>query len=642
MKIFYSLLLLGLSLLSGICVRAQRAGFVTGVGAIIRGKVLDKAKNPVHGVNVTEVDAEKRIIRGTTTDVEGNFALHVSTTHNMISFTIVGYKPVTEKIGDKIFFNIVLEQGSLDMSEVVVVNRRRSDNGLVSIPERDLTVSASHIDAKVMEEMQAVSIDQALQGRIAGVDITAASGDPGAAMQIRIRGTTSINASSNPLVVVDGIPYSTTIPSDFNFGTADDQGYASLINIAPSDIKDITILKDAAATAMWGSQAANGVILINTKRGTVGKPTITYTFKGSVAQQPSSIPLLNGDQYSTLIAEEYINGNNGRPLNTQTQAPALAYDPSDPYNFYNFGQNTDWVKAITQLGWTNNHDISMSGGGEKARYFASLDYLKQTGTTIGTDLTRTTARINLDYNVSDRIRFRSDLAFTNTDNNRSYVNGSSTTADGIRNTAYNKMPDMSIFAYDQYGNLTPTYFSPATTLQGQYFGVATASTTTVSGSTYNPVAMALYGRNNILSRRVTPHFNLQFDAIPGVLQLTSDVQFDVNATKNRQFLPEIATGLASTDPYFNKTYDGDVDEFSVQSKTTLVYTPTLKNQLNNFTAFLSLQTLDDKNILQQAATSNTASSLLQDPSNCPRTDDLVIKGRPFPPIRRKPGRSASW
>ena len=613
MKIVYSSILL-LCLLQGFCVQAQHAGLVTGIGTIIRGKVLDKEKKPIHGVNVTEVDAEKRIIHGTTTDVEGNFALHITSPKNVISFSIVGYKPFTEKIGDKTFFSVSLEVGSVDMNEAIVINTRRSDNGLVSIPEKDLTIASAHISAKVMEEMQATSIDQALQGRIAGVDITAASGDPGAGMQIRIRGTTSINASSNPLVVVDGMPYSTTIPSDFNFGTADDQGYASLINIAPADIKDITILKDAAATAMWGSQAANGVILINTKRGSTGKPIITYTFKGSVAQQPSSIPLLNGDQYSTLIAEEYINGNNGRPLNTQTQAPALAYDPSDPYNYYNFGQNTDWVKAITQLGWTNNHNISMNGGGEKARYFASLDYLKQTGTTIGTDLTRTTARINLDYNVSDRIRFRSDLAYTNTNNNRNYVNGSSTSADGIRNIAYNKMPDMSIYAYDQYGNLTPNYFSPASTLQGQYIGAGSSASTTVSSSTYNPVAMALYGRNNILTRRVTPHFNLQYDVIPAVLQLTSDAQFDINATKNRQFLPEIATGLASTDPYYNKTYDGDVDEFIVQTKTTLAYTPNLKNDKNSFMAFFSLQTSDDKSIVQQAATSNTASSLLQDPS----------------------------
>jgi TonB-linked SusC/RagA family outer membrane protein len=589
---------------------AQHAGLVTGIGIILRGKVVDKEKKPVHGVNVTEVDAEKRIIHGTTTDVEGNFALHISSVRNLLSFTVVGYKPATEKIGEKVFFNVTLEQGSVEMNEAIVVNTRRVDNGLVSIPEKDLTIASSHINAKVMEEMQATSIDQALQGRIAGVDITAASGDPGAGMQIRIRGTTSINASSNPLVVVDGIPYNTTIPSDFNFGTADDQGYADLINIAPSDIKDITVLKDAAATAMWGSRAANGVILITTKRGNVGKPVVTYTFKGTVSKQPSSIPMLNGDQYSTLIAEEYMNGNNGRPLNTQTQAPALAYDPSDPYNYYNFGQNTDWVKAITQLGWINNHNIAMSGGGEKARYFASLDYLRQTGTTIGTDLTRTTTRINLDYNVSDRIRFRSDLAYSNTNNNRSYVQSTSNNnppVDNIRNIAYAKMPDMSIYAYDQYGNLTPNYFSPATTLQGQYVAGS-------SSSTYNPVAMALYGRNNIVSRRVTPHFNLQYDVIPAVLQLTSDVQFDINATRNKQFLPQIATGLASTDPNVNKTYDGDVDQFDVQSKTTLVYTPNMKNQKNSFVAFMSLQTDDNKSIEQQAATSNTASSLLQDPS----------------------------
>src|SRR5690606_15330560 len=136
--------------------------------------------------------------------------------------------------------------------------------------ERDLTIAASKINAKDMEEMQAASIDQALQGRMPGVDIAANSGDPGAGMQIRIRGTSSINSSNDPLIVVDGMPYDTEIPSDFNFGTADEQGYAALINISPSDIKDITILKDAAATAIWGSKAANGVLVINTKRGIKG------------------------------------------------------------------------------------------------------------------------------------------------------------------------------------------------------------------------------------------------------------------------------------------------------------------------------------------------------------------------------------
>src|SRR6185295_9719759 len=125
--------------------------------------------------------------------------------------------------------------------------------------------------AKEMEEMQAASIDQALQGRLPGVDIAATSGDPGAGLQIRIRGTSSINSSVDPLIVVDGMPYETAIPSDFNFGAADEVGYAQLLDIAPSDIRDITILKDAAATAVWGSRAANGVIVINTKRGGVSR-----------------------------------------------------------------------------------------------------------------------------------------------------------------------------------------------------------------------------------------------------------------------------------------------------------------------------------------------------------------------------------
>src|SRR5579872_6385651 len=121
MKILYcSFLLFGLFLLSGMNARAQHAGLVTGIGTILRGKVVDKDKKPIHGVNVTEVDAEKRIIHGTTTDVEGNFALHVASVKNLLSFTIVGYKPATEKIGEKVFFNVTLEQGSVEMNEAIV------------------------------------------------------------------------------------------------------------------------------------------------------------------------------------------------------------------------------------------------------------------------------------------------------------------------------------------------------------------------------------------------------------------------------------------------------------------------------------------------------------------------------------------
>jgi len=465
--------------------------------------------------------------------------------------------------------------------------------------------------------MASASIDQALQGRMAGVDITASSGDPGAGMSIRIRGTSSINAATNPLIVVDGMPYETSIPSDFNFGTADDQGYAQLLNIAPSDIKEIVVLKDAAATAMWGSRAANGVLLITTKRGIVGKPVLTYTFQGILQKQPSSIPLLNGNQYSNLIPEEYMNAT-GTPLNT-LNVKEFAYDPSDPYNYYIYSQNTDWLGAITRLGFAQNHNISLTGGGQKARYFTSLGYYTNTGTTIGTGLTRINARINLDYVVSERIKFATDIAYTFSDNPKSYYPGSTGNTNStstalaleVRNVALNKMPNMSIYEFNEQGIQTPNYFSPASNIQGQY------------PNTYNPVAMVNTAKNRILSNRITPHFNLQFEIVPHVLTLRSDIQFDISSTKNNTFLPQIATGRPVTETSVNRAYNGDVDAFNVVTKTNLIFNPKLPEK-HTLTSVLSIQTSDVKSVSNQVLTSNTASSLLQDPTAPSRTQNTDL------------------
>lgn len=576
---------------------------------VVQGKILDQDRKPVADVTVAEIDKEQRIIRAVKTDVEGNFALRISNTADSLTFSYIGNETIKLPIGNRTTFNITMRSTSLGLGEVVVVAQKRSDNGMVPIPERNLTTAAARINAKEMEEMQAASIDQALQGRLPGVDITAASGDPGAGMQIRIRGTSSINSSNDPLIVVDGMPYETSIPSDFNFGTADELGYASLLNIAPTDIREITILKDAAATAIWGSRAANGVVVITTKRGTAGKPTLSYTFKGSLTKQPEAIPMLTGDQYSTLIPEEYMN-RNGTPLNTQT-IKEFQYDPNDPFWYYNYSNNTDWISAITQTGWTQDHNVSMTGGGEKARYYASLGFFNQEGTTIGTNLKRISTRINLDYNVSNRIRFRSDLSFSHTDNNRNY-------ADNLREVAYRKMPNMSIYEYDEFGNLTPNFFSPAFNVQGQYSGID--SRNRIVG-TVNPVAMATDANSNITTERVTPHFNLQYDIIKRVLLTTFDVQFDINNTKNRSFLPQTATGRPWTETSVNRAYDGDVDVFNVQTKTSLIYTPTLKSEKHDVISSLIFFTYDNKSVSQEARTSNTASSQLQDPSIPSRTQN---------------------
>ncbi len=570
--------------------------------ATVQGKLTDADKNPVSGVTVAEADAEGRTIKATKTDIEGNFSLKVSNTNHKLVFSHISHKTTEMSIGSRTTFNITLESSLRDLSDVVIVSQRKIDNGMIQIPEKNLTIAQSRISAKDLEEMQAASIDQALQGRLPGVDITAASGDPGAGMQIRIRGTSSINSSNDPLIVVDGMPYETQIPSDFNFGAADELGYAALLNIAPSDIRDITILKDAAATAIWGSRAANGVIVISTKRGAVGKPNITYTFKGSLMRQPDAIPMLNGDQYSTLIPEAYMNAT-GTPLNTQN-VKEFQYDPNDPYWFYNYSNNTNWIKAITQTGWTMDHNISMTGGGEKARYFASLGYFNQQGTTQGTYLTRINTRINLDYNVSERIRFKSDLSYSHTDNNRNF-------ADNLRDIAYRKMPNMSIYEYDEYGNFTGNFFSPAGNVQGLYGGLNSRNE---AQGTLNPLAMARNATYNILTQRVTPHFNLQYDIKKSVLLATFDVQFDINNTSNKTFLPQQATGRPWIETSVNRAYNGDLDVFNVQTKTNLVYTPKLKNLDHDVIALISLNTYDNKVVTQEIITSNTASDLLQDPA----------------------------
>ncbi len=258
----------------------------------VQGKITGANKQPIDHVTVAEVDADGRTIRAVKTDVEGNFVIKISNTKNKLSISHISFRSQVVSVNTRATFNITMESNSRDLGDVVVVSQRKIDNGNVSSSGKGVNNRTVTYSAKELEEMQAASIDQALQGRLPGVDITANSGDPGAGMQIRIRGTSSINSSNDPLIVVDGMPYETAIPSDFNFGAADELGYASLLNIAPTDIRDITILKDAAATAIWGSSAASGVVVITTKRGAIGKPSFTYTNKTSVTKQPDAIPML--------------------------------------------------------------------------------------------------------------------------------------------------------------------------------------------------------------------------------------------------------------------------------------------------------------------------------------------------------------
>jgi TonB-linked SusC/RagA family outer membrane protein len=575
----------------------------------VRGRVVDKAdKKPIIGCYIIERDKDMRYITGAATDINGNYAITISKPDNLISFSFIGYTTVVQPVNGRNTINMELESLFIGLGEVVISDKATATAGNgtgLNIVPRNTTTAVQTIEVMEVQDLGVSSIDQALSGRLSGVDVGTTTGDPGAGMNIRIRGTASINGSANPLIVVDGMPYETQIPSDFNFGTADEQGYAQLLNIAPTDIKDITVLKDAASTAVWGSRAANGVLIINTKRGQIGKPSITYNVKASLSKQPEAIPLLNGDQYSTLIPEMYMN-RDGLPLDINANKE-FSYDPNDPVMYYNYSRNSDWIKAITQIGYSQDHNVSMQGGGEKARYYASVGYVNEMGTTVGTGLDRITAKINLDYNVSDRIRFRTDITYTHVNTDFNYTGS-------IRSVAYNKMPNMSIYQYDEYGNLTPNYFSPSANIQGQY------------SSTYNPLAMALVGINHQLGERITPKFQLQYSLIPNsVLTGTFDVQFDVNNSKTQTFLPQLATGRPTNETSVNRATDSDGDGFNIQTKTNLIFQPKLKEG-HAFQALLSLQSNDSRSVSHNVATTNTASDILQDPSNPSRTQnsDLTL------------------
>lgn len=599
--VFYTVLLL--CVISTIHTYAQTAEKI-----LIKGRIIgSKDKLPVIGATVIEQDLDKRTVTGVATNIDGEFAIRISDVNHKLVVSIIGFKTTLLNIGNRREFNITLEETANDLQEVQVVAHAQTNNGTgLNIDKRDQTTSTVTLNAKDVEDLAATSIDQAIQGRLPGVDIVSNSGDPGAGMSIKIRGTASINGATNPLIVVDGVPFNTDVPSDFNFATADNNQYADLLAIAPSDIATISILKDAAATAVWGSKAANGVLIITTKRGQKGPPTISYTFKGTMQKQPSGIPLLTGDEYSTLIPEEYMNAT-GTTLNTVT-TKEFAYDPGDPYNYNNYGQNTDWVKAITQTGNQYDNNLSVSGGGDKARYFTSVGYTDTKGTTIQTGLNRLNTRVNIDYIVSDKIKFTTFFSYSHS-NTQDLYGGSG----DIRGTALIKMPNSSIYEYDQYGQLTPNYFSPAQNVQGQY-----------SSGIYNPVAMANTALNNSIADRITPHFYIQY-ALSSVFTATTDIEFDINNQRSNSFLPQIATGRPFTETNVNRAASTDFDTYSVTTKTNFLYNPNWGDK-NSFTGLLQLSSEDDKTLKQIQTTANSASSNVTDPSAPARTTTSGLGG----------------
>ena len=305
----------------------------------------------------------------------------------------------------------------------------------------------------------------------------------------------------------------------------------------------------------------------------------------------------------------------GVPLNTLVNKE-FENDPLDPYYYKNYGQNTDWIKAISRKGTVYDNNLSISGGGAKARYFASVGYNNQVGTTLGTGLNRLNTRLNLDYVVSDKIHFTTYVAYTHSNTQYDYSNSANGSGiDNVRAVAALRAPNASIYEYNEYGVLTPNFFTPASSIQGQY--AIPSSGATVYSGTYNPVAMATLASNNLINDRITPHFNIVYN-ISSVFSATSDVQFDINNNKQNRFLPQSVIGRPFSETTGNTATNSDADTYSVTTKTNFLYNPKLGDD-NSFTGLFSFQTEDDKSLNQGQVVNNTASAFLIDPSTAGRT-----------------------
>lgn len=539
-------------------------------GIIIRGKVFSQLDGPLMAVNVIETDANNRIISATVTDINGNFALKIRNTANQLKISYVGMQPYTSIIGNQTVFNIELKD-MMTINEVTVRATRMVNTGGLSIPERERSMAFQTIDAKEFEGLSVASIDDALQGRIAGLDIVANSGDVGSGASMRIRGITSINASSEPLIVLNGIIYDTPQAASFEFATANQEQFADLLSINVDDIESITVLKDAASTAVWGSRGANGVIAINTKKGMRGKTRVQYTYRYSGAIQPRGLRMLTGDDYTMLMKEAYFNP---RLSDATANIREFNYDPSFS-EYEQFNNNTDWVKAVTQYGQTSDHYLQLSGGGEKARFLVSGGYLNQTGSVIGQAIERYSTRMNLDYNVSDRIRFSSEFAFTHTDNDRNY--------DNLLSIAYIKMPNLSIYRQDAEGNDTKEFYKMLSNASPQLSD---------QRNLRNPVASAELAINNVKSTRILPTFRLQYDLTDPAKQLLryrGHISFDVNNSSNYTFLPKELSTAYWLNSSVNASSNQDSRSLSVSSDHNLTWVPRFTNSDHSLSLYGSYQ-----------------------------------------------------
>ena len=545
----------------------------------ISGRVWSDLDGPVMMANVVERDANDRIVSSAVTDLNGNFSMVIVNPKNRLVISYIGYKTYNEVIGNRTKFDIKMVDNTT-IEEVVVRPPQRTNSNGMAIPLKEVSVAAQTMNMDDVEGLSFASADEALQGKIAGLDIISNSGNLGSGTSMRMRGVSTINGSAEPLIVVDGnifdLPDDVS-PTDFE-NLDNEEQFSTLLSVNPEDIKEIKVLKDASATAIWGSRGANGVIEITTRRGVRGKTMVNFSYMFTGSWSPEGLNMLDGDGYTMMLKEAYFNPEQSSATSNMVE---LNYDQSRPLYYHNFNKNTDWVDKVNQFGQTHKYSVTLSGGGEKARFRISGGYDHQTGTIIKQEMDRFSTRLVLDYDVSDRIRFSTNFALSYTDNHRNWDGGSTSS---ILGKAYNAMPNMTVYEYDQYGNLTGDFYKM----------MPTAPTNGVTPDGYssrylsdmknngNPVAIAHHAFNNQSTYRINPQFNLRYkllskDDSGHQLDLNAEVFMDIYNQTDNTYLPSSLTTDAWNNGV-NKTSNTEYKSLNFTNRETLIFIPKFNNE----------------------------------------------------------------
>ena len=575
-------------------------------GEMIRGKVVSEMGEELVSATILEIDATGRVISNALTDVNGEFSMKIKNPKNKLKFSYLGFARQELAIGSKRNFNIVMKEDNV-LTEVVITGKKAVSSGGMDIPHNEVPFAMQRISASTFEGLSISSIDDALQGHIAGLDIIG-SGNVGVGSQMRLRGVASLNANANPLIVINGIQRPDISTSDFDFNSASDQQFADLLMLNPDDIEDVQVLKDAGATAIYGSRGASGVILITTKKGLKGPTKVNYTYKYSGSVQPSGLKMLNGDDYTMLMKQAYFNPNQS---SSAANISEFTYDPTfSEYKYYN--NNTDWRKAVLQYGETHDHYLALSGGGERAKFRITGGYLSKEGTVIGQKWERLTSRMNLDYQVSSRILFSTDFSFTYSDNKQNWSDGrgdnSSINGKSILHLAYKKMPNMSIYEKDENGTDLPSYYNMRKDSK-----LAGGS----QGYLRNPVAQALMGVYNTKSYDILPTLRLQYELLdPTVQTLRYEVyvSFDMKNSKDHKFLPKEVAAEVWSNEDVNRVEDKDWENFGIQSENKILWKPSV-GENHHLTAYASLHTSSGTSNEQKLLATGYPTGKITDPSS---------------------------